>query len=152
MVDVPTHAPSETCDVIMKGGITSAVVYPRGLAEFAKTYRLRGLGGTSAGAIGAVAGAAAEYGRETGGFDRLERLPEQLYDGALERLFVPGARVRRLFRIMKAATASVPAGQPKPAGWWVVTRAVLATYWFVTGAAAVLLVAVLTGGALAGGV
>src|SRR5258705_369608 len=54
MVDVPTHAPSETCDVIMKGGITSAVVYPRGLAEFAKTYRLRGLGGTSAGAVGAI--------------------------------------------------------------------------------------------------
>ena len=51
--DVPREAPAESCDVIMKGGITSAVVYPRALCEFAKTYRLHGLGGTSAGAIGA---------------------------------------------------------------------------------------------------
>ena len=47
-------APQAECNVIMKGGITSGVIYPRALSEFAKTYRFRSLGGASAGAIGAA--------------------------------------------------------------------------------------------------
>ena len=31
--------PTRTCDVVMKGGITSGVVYPHALCELARTYR-----------------------------------------------------------------------------------------------------------------
>jgi hypothetical protein len=55
--------PAAVCDVIMKGGITSGVVYPLALTELAKQFRLSQVGGTSAGAIAAAAAAAAEYGR-----------------------------------------------------------------------------------------
>ena len=64
----------------MKGGITSGVVYPRAVAAFAERYRLRRVGGTSAGAIAAAAAAAAQLGRDRGGnsFDELRVLPERL--------------------------------------------------------------------------
>ena len=42
------------CDLIMKGGITSGVVYPGAIAKIAETYRLRDIGGSSAGAIAAT--------------------------------------------------------------------------------------------------
>ena len=45
--------PPRQCDLVMKGGITSGVVYPLAIARFAEEYRLRGVGGSSAGAIGA---------------------------------------------------------------------------------------------------
>jgi hypothetical protein len=72
---VPTESPAMQCDVIMKGGITSGVVYPWAIAEFARTYRLHGLGGASAGAIGAALGAAAEFGRQSVGFQVLLGCP-----------------------------------------------------------------------------
>ena len=46
--------PVDHCDVVMKGGITSGVIYPRALVELARHYRFRGMGGSSAGAIGAA--------------------------------------------------------------------------------------------------
>lgn len=52
------------CDLIMKGGITSGVVYPLAIVEIAKAFRLRSIGGTSAGAIAAAGAAAAEAGRQ----------------------------------------------------------------------------------------
>lgn len=54
------------CDMIMKGGVTSGVVYPYAVLEIATKYRFRSLGGTSAGAIAAAFAAAAEYGRRQG--------------------------------------------------------------------------------------
>lgn len=85
------------CDLILKGGITSGVVYPGVVSELRKTYRFRNIGGTSAGAIAAAATAAAEVGRQTGkgGFDKLDALPEWLgADGGdghtnLSNLFQP---------------------------------------------------------------
>ena len=50
-------------DVTMKGGTTSAVIYPLALCELARHFRFRNLGGASAGAIGAALAAAAELGR-----------------------------------------------------------------------------------------
>ena len=47
---VPRERPSRMCDVVLKGGITSGVVYPYTVCELAGTYRLRNVGGTSAGA------------------------------------------------------------------------------------------------------
>jgi predicted acylesterase/phospholipase RssA len=63
-------APTLECDIVMKGGITSGVVYPLAVCELAKTYCFRSVGGTSAGAIAAAATAAAEYGRRNGGRDQ----------------------------------------------------------------------------------
>ncbi|HEY7819119.1 MAG TPA: patatin-like phospholipase family protein, partial [Vicinamibacteria bacterium] len=54
------------CDIIMKGGITSGIVYPKAVCRLALEYRFRAIGGTSAGAIAAAATAAAEYGRLKG--------------------------------------------------------------------------------------
>lgn len=50
-------------DIVMKGGITSGVVYPGAVWELAQAFRFRSIGGTSAGAIAAAATAAAEHGR-----------------------------------------------------------------------------------------
>lgn len=96
------------CDVILKGGISSGVVYPLALARLAAHYGLRSLGGASAGAIAAAAAAAAEYGRAQGGFERLAQLPEQLAatDAAgatrLFRLFQAQPSTRRLYRLLVA--------------------------------------------------
>ena len=43
------------CDLVMRGGVTSGVVYPSAIQEIAKEFYLVGIGGTSAGAIAACA-------------------------------------------------------------------------------------------------
>jgi predicted acylesterase/phospholipase RssA len=90
--------PTKECDVIMKGGITSGVVYPLAVVELAKTYRLRNIGGTSAGAI-AAALAAAEHGRDLGGFPKLAELPGFLAE-KLTSLFQPAYETRAPFRTL----------------------------------------------------
>jgi hypothetical protein len=52
-----------SADVTMRGGTASGVVYPLAVCEIARTYRLRSVGGASAGAIAAAVAAAAEVGR-----------------------------------------------------------------------------------------
>src|SRR6266702_773930 len=92
--DADFARPVAVCDIIMKGGITSGVVYPLAITELAKHYRFANIGGTSAGAIAAAAAAAAEYARDIPGkgFMRLTRLPEE--SGAiLFSLFQPTAAV-----------------------------------------------------------
>src|SRR5829696_3936772 len=68
------------CDLVMKGGITSGIVYPPAIVEIARDHRLRSIGGSSAGAIAAVSAAAAELGRQRGhdGFGELGRIPAEL--------------------------------------------------------------------------
>jgi hypothetical protein len=61
----PTE-PELECDIVMKGGITSGVIYPLAVCELAQIYKLRSVGAASAGAIAAAAAAAAEAGRPTG--------------------------------------------------------------------------------------
>jgi len=97
---------SRECNVVMKGGITSGVVYPRALAEFARTYRLRSLGGASAGAIGAAFGAAAEHGRGRpgAGFELLDAVPAELGEGRLAALFQPAPDTRPLLPLLLALT------------------------------------------------
>ncbi|HWA50415.1 MAG TPA: patatin-like phospholipase family protein, partial [Dongiaceae bacterium] len=53
---------SEYCDLVMKGGITSGLVYPSAALSLAGKYRFKNIGGTSAGAIAAAACAAAALG------------------------------------------------------------------------------------------
>lgn len=108
------------CDLVMKGGITSGVVYPPAIAELARDHRFHNIAGASAGAIAAVAAAAAEHGRQTGGggFDALERIPGELAatdpstgQTTLQRLFAPQPETREYFdliweqRSMKGASA-----------------------------------------------
>lgn len=106
------QVPRLECDVVMKGGITSGVIYPGALHEIGSTYRIRGIGGASAGAIGAAVGAAAEYGRASGGFERLAQLPAELGDGRLAALFQPEHRTRKLLPLMLAATGNDRPGLP----------------------------------------
>jgi len=86
--------PKRSCDLVMKGGITSGVVYPMAIQEIAERFNLVGIGGTSAGAIAAVVAAAAEYRRRTtgssDGFKKLERVVKELSEeGRMKALFRP---------------------------------------------------------------
>lgn len=102
--------PERECDVVMKGGITSGVIYPLAVCHLATRYRLVNVGGTSAGAVAAAAAAAAELGRQrrqsgrsAGGFRRMEELPGELGSKLLS-LFQPEPGTRPLFQVMVAAT------------------------------------------------
>lgn len=55
-----------SADITMRGGTTSGVVYPLAVCEIARRFRLRSVGGASAGAIAAAMAAAAEVGRDRG--------------------------------------------------------------------------------------
>lgn len=46
------------CDIVMKGGITSGIVYPGLICKLAERYQFKSIGGTSAGAIAAALTAA----------------------------------------------------------------------------------------------
>ncbi len=89
--------PTRDCDLVMKGGITSGVVYPEAVLELADTYRFRSLGGGSVGAVAAALAAAAELGRDRGGFEKLKEEQEKLRgEGFLLEIFRPTARARPL--------------------------------------------------------
>jgi predicted acylesterase/phospholipase RssA len=152
----PPKAFAEECDLVMKGGITSGVVYPLAIVEIAKAFRLRSIGGTSAGAIAAAAAAAAECGRRRAaqlpqGFDSfaaLEKLPDFLRAKSASGLptnllafFRPLPAVRHVFF---ALTASLKhKGMSARAGaalssllvhyWWLtLAMAAAAGYWIST--------------------
>ncbi|HEY2452118.1 MAG TPA: hypothetical protein VGI71_05790 [Scandinavium sp.] len=110
------------CDLVMKGGITSGVVYPLAIVEIAKAFQLRSIGGTSAGAIAAAGAAAAEAGRQRKrkgllsassqcrDFQQLEKLPQYLASpgpsgttSGLQGMFRAAPRLDRLFNSLIAA-------------------------------------------------
>jgi len=102
--------PLPPCDLVLKGGITSGVVYPRAISRLAKNYQIKGVGGTSAGAIAAAFAAAAEYRRRRSGtfdgFEEVERLVADLatkVDGQtrLEGLLQPQKGTRLPFGFLK---------------------------------------------------
>jgi hypothetical protein len=119
-------APGKTCDIVLKGGITSGVVYPLALVSLAEKYRFSNIGGTSAGAIAAAAAAAAEYGRpiENAGFDRLAKLPDEVGPNLLS-MFQPTPVLKPLFdtfvAILKAKDGT--------AGKLAIVAAVVGGYW-----------------------
>ncbi len=86
---------SQRCDVVMKGGVTSGIVYPSAILRIAQRFTLKNIGGTSAGAIAAAVAAAAEYRRQsnkTG--DGYMKIKTQVMDwlsraGKMQSLFVP---------------------------------------------------------------
>jgi hypothetical protein len=104
---------TQHCDLVMKGGITSGVIYPRAVCQLAIKHKLSSVGGTSAGAIAAAAAAAAEYARDAGagpggsadvGYPRLAVLPNILAERTagntrLFHLFQPQRRTAALYRL-----------------------------------------------------
>jgi len=93
--------PQLECDLVMKGGVTSGIVYPQAILELAIKYRFRSIGGTSAGAIAAAMTAAAEYGRHTGGFEKLKAITDELAKPhGLLGLFQPQPSTRPLFDVL----------------------------------------------------
>ena len=102
-----TPAKVEYCDVVMKGGVTSGIVYPPALSELAKRFAFRNIGGTSIGAVAAALAAAAELGRRKqieGTFARLSAIPEELSEsGAIVRLMAPDTAAKSVFASLSAA-------------------------------------------------
>ncbi|GGD33921.1 patatin-like phospholipase family protein [Pseudoxanthomonas indica] len=137
------------CDLIMKGGITSGIVYPLAVAEIAKAFELRCIGGTSAGAIAAAAAAAAELGRQRyrngklaedpQGFRKLETLPAQLAgkpaDGQgtlLKAFFKPVPTLRPLFDVFLSMLGDKSRGARVVSVVWALLRHF--GFWIVLGA------------------
>jgi len=98
------HGPHKFCDLIMKGGITSGVVYPLAIVELSDRYRFKNIGGASAGAIAAATAAAAEHGRDRGGFRKLEKISEEIGPKLLE-LFQPAPAMKPVFNAFLGAMA-----------------------------------------------
>lgn len=121
-----TEKPALSCDIVMKGGITSGVVYPLALVALSEKYRFANIGGTSAGAMAAAAAAAAEYGRgiPNAGFERLAKVPHDIGSRLLS-LFQPTPKLRPLFNIFVAAL-----GAGSGLGQFVaIGMAVISGYW-----------------------
>lgn len=99
--------PTAFCDMVMKGGITSGIVYPAAILRIAQRFRLKSIGGTSAGAIAAAVAAAAEFRRATdvtnpgAGYVRYKTdVMDWLAAGThLQSLFVPAAPVAPLYAL-----------------------------------------------------
>jgi hypothetical protein len=113
------------CDIVMKGGITSGVVYPAAVLQLKEDYRFVNVGGASAGAIAAVVTAAAEYRRQTDrsedGFAVLDGVMDELtQSGFVENLFQPTAATRPLYEALiaslKSAIPPTDGDRPRRAG------------------------------------
>lgn len=119
--------PRQVCDVIMKGGITSGVVYPKLLAKLHEKYDFASIGGTSAGAIAAALAAAAQFGEhrkddsippESQGFAKFTKVCEALAQpGGLQRLFSPTRKARFLFKFFFDAVGK-GLGHAIATYWW----------------------------------
>ena len=109
------------CDLVMKGGITSGIVYPNAVLSLAREYRFKNIGGTSAGAIAAAVAAAAALGDRRcrvgdpmgpqAGFAGLADVSTQLSRrGFIYSLFQPayGARTAYRLLVMLAGKAGLP--------------------------------------------
>jgi predicted acylesterase/phospholipase RssA len=98
------------CDIVLRGGITSGIVYPLAIAKLAETYDFRSIGGSSAGAIVAAWTAATALAAKRGHDKfqtRIKSHPQDLAskrDGKTvnERLFQPQPSTRRLFNVFMA--------------------------------------------------
>jgi Patatin-like phospholipase len=103
----PSQPPDAECDLVMKGGITSGVVYPSAVLTLQPHYRFHNIGGASAGAIAASVVAAAEYGRQSGhgGFGALGEVVDELRrPGMVTSLFQPVPAARAAFELLVRGT------------------------------------------------
>lgn len=126
-IDRAPGAPLEDCDLVMKGGVTSGVVYPYAILELAQRYRFRSIGGASAGAIAAAFAGAMEYARRSGDPDALARFKTRcdqipsLLGGLFQAsppfervmaaaLAATGAKEGQVWRVLRALAAPLLAG------------------------------------------
>ncbi|MBX9944047.1 MAG: patatin-like phospholipase family protein [Reyranella sp.] len=117
------------CDIVMKGGITSGVVYPLTIVELSRTFRFRNIGGTSAGALAAAITAAAEHNRAGGGFDKVAAIPDEVASKLLG-FFQPVPALKPVFEAVLAA-------QSRTGGAFKALRALALGYWVWTAGGAV---------------
>ena len=104
--DMSWRTDVKCCDLVMKGGVTSGVVYPSAIQEISKEFNFVGIGGTSAGAIAAAVTAAAEYRRrpagDMAGFDTLRSVSKEMSDSdRLFDLFRPDLVTKSHFNLVK---------------------------------------------------
>jgi predicted acylesterase/phospholipase RssA len=99
------------CDIVMKGGVTSGIIYPGLICRLADRYEFQSIGGTSAGAIAAALTAAAEYARKKGRdtFSEVGKVSGWLGEKCkcsrgsnLLNLFQPQREMKVLFRVATA--------------------------------------------------
>lgn len=142
-----SSSPQEECDLIMRGGITSGVVFPKAITRLASRYRFRNIGGTSAGSIAAIMAIAAEYRRSstqsTQGFTVMDRMAGDLAHN-LKSMFQPSPQTASLFGIAMAVQQS--GGKLRS-----FAGAALRVYWLraiVAAGIAMLVVALAIGGPL----
>lgn len=112
--------PLLSCDLVMKGGIASGVVYPSALLALKERYRFRSIGGASAGAIAAGFAGAAELGRQTGqrGFAGLEECHARLgEEGFLLSLFQPESGTGEVYRLALSLTGKHASRPTNALGW-----------------------------------
>jgi predicted acylesterase/phospholipase RssA len=127
------------CDIVLKGGVTSGIVYPLAICRLAQSYWIKNIGGSSVGAIAAAMTAAAEYRRrethDGSGYEMLAGLREFFVrPGALQRLF----RADRVAQpLLGLALAFVGAGSPASKAASAVARFSLPA-WLVVAASVVL--------------
>jgi len=101
------------CDLVMKGGVTSGIVYPPAIQEISSKFHFVGIGGTSAGAIAAAVTAAAEYRRRTThsveGFEMLSQVSADMTNsGRLFSLFQPDDATQHYFNLAKPFLTGTP--------------------------------------------
>lgn len=136
------------CDLVMKGGITSGVVYPSAVRVLSERYEFRNIGGASAGAIAAAITAAAELGARSGrgGYPELDRVMEELRaPGFLRSLFQPSPATRPGFDLVLRLTEGTALRRVTLLLW----RGASAAWWL---AVPLLILAVLLEMAVAGSV
>jgi predicted acylesterase/phospholipase RssA len=100
--------PDRYCDLILTGGVTSAIAYPAVVHGLAQVYRFNAIGGSSSGAGSAALAAAAEFRRRRGSSDGYRTLLRRTaevknqYGGqtGLTWLFQPEPGSQRLFRVL----------------------------------------------------
>lgn len=104
MTQVPDERGRRACNLVMKGGLTSGVIYPPAIRRISERFHLVGIAGTSAGAIAACAAAAAEYRRRVGGgdegYEALQEVSRELgRAGRILELLRPDHVTRREFAL-----------------------------------------------------
>lgn len=132
--------PDRECDLVMKGGITSGVVYPGAACRLATSHRFRKVGGASAGAIAAGMTAAAEYARthpsptaDPGrtSYPALAAIPAEMGQ-RLAGLFQPAPALRRPYEVLTAfIEPGLSRGQAVRRALGVVVAGAPAVFWGV---------------------
>ena len=100
--------PTAECDIVMKGGVASGLVYARTFTVLSRKYRFRSIAGSSAGAIAAAFVAAAEYARQNGDPTAFARLQESCE--ALPRLLPNFFQAEPQFRPLLKALIHIAPG------------------------------------------